>query len=95
MEIGATPVTSAEDILQRAKVHLLVSRRVRLERADWDLSLCSPFWRMYVNNRKGAYLKFARRKLELLPDRCYLVPAWMAFETSLRRGLDHDFIHFT
>lgn len=95
MEIGDTPITSAEGILQRAKVHLLASRRVRLEKSDWHLSLCSPFWRLYVNDRKGAYLEFAGRTLDLLPERCYLVPAWMPFKTGLRRPLDQDFIHFT
>ena len=95
MEIGDTPITSAEGILQRAKVHLLASRRMRLEKSDWHLSLCSPFWRLYVNDRKGAYLKFSGRQLELLPEQCYLVPAWMPFETGLRQPLNQDFIHFT
>jgi AraC-like DNA-binding protein len=92
METGVERVTPLEDLLQTLQLHVAVSRRQHL--AAWSYELSSPFWRLYANNRSGAHVTVAGRRLELRPGRLYLIPAGVAFRTGLERPVVHDFIHF-
>ncbi len=92
MQTGETPITPIEDMLQSIQLQVTVSRRLRLDK--WAFELFSPFWRIYVNDRAGAFVKTKAGTLELSPDRLYLIPAWVEFETGLLGNVTHDYIHF-
>jgi len=76
-------------------LHVLESRRVNLARQGWTFDLWSPFWRLYVNDRSGAYVEHAGRRLDLAPGRLWLIPAWVHFRTGLRGRVVQDYVHFT
>lgn len=60
----------------------------------WQLDLMSPFWRLYVNERSGAWIFFNGKRLELTPDHLYLIPAWVRFQTGTLQPLHQSFVHF-
>ena len=93
MEIGASPAGPVEEILRRSRIDLAISRRQPID-LSWHYDLQSPFWRLYVNNRSGASIIHAGRRLSLRPDRLYVIPAWVHFQTETVRPLTQDFIHF-
>ena len=92
MHSGQETVTPVEEMLQTLSLHIAVSRRRTL--ADWSYDLCSPFWRLYANNRSGAFLIVQDRRIDLRPDRIYLIPAGVVFRTGLEREVRHDYVHF-
>lgn len=71
------------------------SKRMDLAALGWRLDLCSPYWRLYVNDRSGAYIEYAGKRLELAAGRIWIVPAWVRFQTGLRRQVMQDYVHFT
>lgn len=95
MQTGEIIVSSAEEILQQSRIHLLAVQRKTLQVSVWSYSLCSPFWRIYVNERSGAFLTYEGGRLEIPAGACCLIPAWTAFETGLRRSVTQNFAHFT
>jgi len=93
MDSGDTPPTSAEKLMSSSRVQVLVSQRQLIGR-EWHLDLCSPFWRLYVNNRSGAFLHHEGRSLPITAGVPWIIPAWMRFQTSQQRPVVQDFIHF-
>jgi len=93
MNSGDTPATEAEKLLRRSRVQVLVSQRNPIGR-EWHLDLCSPFWRLYVNDRSGAFLHHEGRRLPLAAGIPWVIPAWIRFQTSLQRPVTQDFLHF-
>ncbi len=93
MESGETEATKAERFISRLQVQVLASRRQQLGK-DWCLDLCSPFWRLYVNDRSGAYVHHGDRRISLAENVAWIIPAWMHFQTTLQRPCTQDFIHF-
>jgi AraC-like DNA-binding protein len=56
----------------------------------------SPFWRLYWNNRPGAWIDCSGRRFNLKPDRFLVVPAHVAFDThGSLRPVVHFWIHFS
>jgi AraC-like DNA-binding protein len=94
MTTGDTPATRLEDALQRVKIRAVVARRMTLEMSFWRLDIVSPFWRIYVQKRSGAYLLHEGRRYELDEGRLHVLPAWLRFQTGLEREVEQDFIHF-
>ncbi|MBC8010133.1 MAG: helix-turn-helix transcriptional regulator [Burkholderiales bacterium] len=92
MNAGATIPTPVETTLQNIQLRVQVSRRLHL--SAWSLELFSPFWRLYVNDRSGAFVRTNERVYDLEPGNLYLIPAWVEFSTGLNRPVVHDFIHF-
>ena len=76
-------------------VQLLESRRVDLGRAGWELDLCSPFWRIYVNQRSGAYIDHEGKRSLIRKNELWIIPEWVRFQTGLTRPVVQDYLHFT
>jgi AraC-like DNA-binding protein len=97
MMTGAPDVFPLEEHLTALQVRLIVSRRERID-STWNRQVfCSPFWRLYVNNRSGAQIETQRGPWRLTARRPHLLPAWMPFQTRLPdAGTDfrQSFLHF-
>jgi AraC-like DNA-binding protein len=97
METGGPALDPREETFLSLHARLIVSRREKLN-AVWNhQTFCSPFWRLYVNKRAGAFICHDSRTLWLQPGRMYLLPAWLRFDTGLRfpeRSLWQDYLHF-
>lgn len=63
---------------------------------QWDArDVCSSFWRLYVNNRDGAFLLMPDgSQFPLSKRRIYLIPAWVRFSCLNTIVMDHFYIHF-
>ena len=56
----------------------------------------SPFWRLYWNDRPGAWIECAGRHLDLDPAWFLLVPSHVVFDThGSPRAVTHFWIHFS
>jgi AraC-like DNA-binding protein len=93
MAIGDTPSTPAEEGLRAIQIQLALSRRFKIDRT-WCYDLQSPFWRLYVNNQLGASIAHAGQRFVLKPNRIYLIPAWVRFQSAATRPLLQDYMHF-
>ncbi len=82
-----------ERFLGSSRVQVLNSQRLKIGR-EWQFDLCSPFWRLYVNDRSGASLHYQGRRIPLAAGTPWIIPAWMRFQTSLQRPVTQDFLHF-
>ncbi|NME68783.1 helix-turn-helix domain-containing protein [Flammeovirga aprica] len=45
--------------------------------------LSSPYWRLYWNMNKGAYIAYEGRKIEITPNKLVLIPPNTTFETYI------------
>ncbi len=63
---------------------------------SWDYTQkASPFWYLWHNNRASAYIIFNGRKIDLTPDKIYLIPPNTEFSTNGGfRPFDQLYIHF-
>lgn len=93
MNMENTPQSPAERVIQRLRISVLESRVAQLG-TDWRLDLCSPFWRLYVNDRSGAWIVYKGRKLALHKGEIWIVPAWVRFQTGARCSVQQDYLHF-
>ena len=60
----------------------------------WNFSnLKAPFWRLYVNRRAGAAIRWDSAWLPLEPGVLYLIPAWLQFSSRSQGIIGHTFIH--
>lgn len=91
----STPSTGAGSRMWNPGVQLLESRRMDLDRAGWNLDLCSPFWRIYVNQRSGAYLEHEGKRNSIRGNELWVIPEWVRFQTGLNRPVVQDYLHFT
>lgn len=67
-----------------------------LQRWEHD-DLSAPFWRWYMNDRAGAFIRVDKTTLELRPGRIYLIPPQTAFATWIAEGageVGHMHVHF-
>lgn len=94
MDSENRPITAAEELMRRSQFKVLISRRVDLKTVGWDLDLCSPFWRLYVNDRSGAFLKVGQKRVNLSGGKLWLVPAWLRFQTGFHGRISQDYVHF-
>ena len=95
--VGSPNTTPLEESLAALQVHLLVSRREAINPLWSRQSYCSPFWRLYVNNRCGAGIWSSAGYLPLPPGRPILVPAWLNFRTHIDpvpHAIYQDYLHF-
>src|SRR3954468_15683985 len=60
----------------------------------WTWRLSDPFWRLYFNRDRGAWIARERRRWELPPHRAALVPAWGDFSGGCIGPVRHFYIHF-
>ncbi len=57
----------------------------------WNMRLCDPFWRVYLNEQAGAEVVHPGGIHRLQPGRLHLLPAWGEFTARCqgRAGLQH------
>ena len=91
---GATRGSVTEEWLGFAQPRLLVSRRLQLQPATWQFDICSPFWRLYVQDRPGARIETAGQWVSLDPGYVYVLPAWLRFRTAVTGAVRQDYQHF-
>lgn len=85
-----------ESMASHVRVDVIVSRLHVIDR-HWIYDLCSPFWRLYRNTRRGAWIEFRGRRLPLSPRKLYLIPSGLQFRTGVesdRVRARQDYVHF-
>lgn len=93
---GHIPPPQQHALLRSVKLDVIFGRGELLD-CSWAYELCSPFWRLYVNREAGAELEIEGRRISLLPETIYLLPAGLRFTTRLARGVKsvwQDYLHF-
>ena len=61
----------------------------------WDGRLLSnPFWRAYIVDRPGVFLRHGRRRLDYRVDRITVIPSWCRFVFQGADDVGHAFLHF-
>ena len=83
-----------EGILQATHLRLLLTKRMQVNPQNWHYPLGCPFWRIYVNNKPGAFIDLDGKRLLLRPDRVVCIPAWLAYHTGSDAEVQHDYVHF-
>lgn len=83
-----------EEILRATHLRLLMTDRLQVDASNWNYELNCPFWRIYVNNRPGAFIAAAGKRRELWPGRVMCIPAWQPYSTASRHEVQHDYVHF-
>lgn len=74
---------------------LIEAGRMRLG-ADWrHEGVCSPFWRVFYDFTRGAWVESAGRRFELGPERLVIMPEGVVFDCGSRSGADHLWLHFS
>lgn len=64
--------------------------------ADWHYeNLCSPYWRLYANGKKGANVEIEGHSIPLPPDQIVIIPENTPFNARGRAGVSHLWIHFS
>jgi AraC-like DNA-binding protein len=91
---GDTPKSSLEKWLLWTQPRLLVSRKTQLTPENWQYDICSPFWRLYVNQTLGGRVEFNGHWLDLRADTLYLIPAWLRFRTQATESFCQHYLHF-
>ena len=56
---------------------------------------CDPFWRLYVNKRRRAYLTLGGARYDISPNRIHLIPAWVRLRCHCESITEHVYIHFS
>lgn len=59
----------------------------------WNLRLCDPFWRVYLNGQAGAEIVHPGGVHRLLPGRLHLLPAWGEFAGRCREPVEQCYLH--
>jgi len=87
-------IGTGTELFEFARFQVTGSSRVVISSRFWDLDLRSPFWRLYVNKQPGGTIFHEGKRWDLLPDRIYLIPAWVRFQTTVVGEVEHDYLHF-
>ncbi|MBA3707498.1 MAG: helix-turn-helix transcriptional regulator [Planctomycetes bacterium] len=61
---------------------------------SWNHRLCNPFWRLYINDADGAWIKTATGVFAIPARKPVLLPPWGDFDGRCSRTLGHVYIHF-
>jgi len=74
-------------------IRVLLCRMHRLD--AWDIpNLSAPHWRLYWNDRPGAWMALDGRRTELVPARFALIPPNTPYASHLLRPVTHFYLHF-
>ena len=75
-------------------LRLLATEHITIDR-NWNTrDVCSPYWRIYVNDSDGAELELAGGKRWRLPcSQVHLIPAWVPFSCRNTGDIGHLYIH--
>lgn len=82
-------------MLDHVHIRLFSCRFVTLMPSWWRLrNIQDSFWRLYVNNRDGAFLECSNDSHPLYGGRLYVIPAGVRFNTNLTQDVGHFYVHF-
>lgn len=93
---------ATDDEIRRTLRHVADHQHVRLLDADyltidarWNVqNVRSGHWRLYVNNRSGADVRWAGGTYRLIARRIHFIPAWVHFHCHNVRPVQHFYLHF-
>jgi len=92
--VAANPFASPE-AADRLFIRLFHVAELKLGAGLWNArDVCSGYWRMYVNDRDGAWLGTDTGRYDITPDAVHLVPAWVRFSCHNDRAIGHLYAHF-
>lgn len=75
-------------------VRVLAAEHIDIDRSWNSRAVCSPYWRIYVNNRDGAELELARGERWRLPAKhVHVIPAWVPFSCHNTATIKHLYVH--
>jgi AraC-like DNA-binding protein len=57
--------------------------------------VCSPFWRLFYDFNRGAWVKSAGERYALGPGRLVVIPDGVPFDCGSQRGVQHLWLHFS
>jgi AraC-like DNA-binding protein len=90
-----SPRPSADEaILRSTHLRLLLTNRLQVNTQNWSYPLGCPFWRIYVNNKPGAFIDVDGKRLRLRPGKVLCIPAWLSYHTGSEAEVQHDYVHF-
>jgi len=73
----------------------ILSRENRVIDRTWGTQdHCDPYWRLYVNKRRGAYVTLGAERYDIVPNRIHLIPAWVSLRCHSECVTEHLYIHF-
>lgn len=58
-------------------------------------NVCSPFWRLFYDFDRGAWVKSGGRRLALGPGQMVVMPDGVPFDCGSRAGVGHLWLHFS
>ena len=96
LSTGYIPPAATDALLGSVRLDVIHAHGEWLD-ASWSYELCSPFWRLYVNQQAGAELELDGGRLGLRAGTVYLIPAGLRFKTRLAKNVMRvwqDFVHF-
>lgn len=93
MDTGFSPLSKTEELMRNVQVSVITSKQMALNET-WRLDLYSPFWRLYVQNQYGAYIEYDGKRMDLKPRTICLIPAWVHFQTGIKKIVLQNYIHF-
>jgi len=94
MAIAENTAAHVPNIADRLQVRVFVSARFEIA-TGWNTpNVYSSFWRLYINDRDGAFVRLEHDDYALTAGSAHLIPAWVRFDCHNRRPLLHAYIHF-
>ncbi len=87
-------LTDAITMIPQLHMRILAYDTSHINRNWGTCEHCDPFWRLYVNQRSGAYLDVPGGRYDLVPNHVHLIPAWVRLRCRNRRPGHHFYVHF-
>src|SRR5947209_20614398 len=80
-------------MLDHVHIRLFSCRFVTLTPRWWRLrNIQNSIWRLYVNNRDGAFLECSNDSHPLYGGRLYVIPTGVRFNTNLLKAVGHFYV---
>jgi len=83
--------------LESPRLRLLECCRENLRKhfRRWNyVNISAPYWRLYWNDRPGAFIRHVGKRIAMTPDRLFLVPPNTVFSTVHRGHVRQLYLHF-
>jgi AraC-like DNA-binding protein len=80
--------------LPQLHIRILARENRVIDRTWGTQDHCDPYWRLYVNKRRGAYVTLGAERYDIVPNRIHLIPAWVSLRCHSECVTEHLYIHF-
>jgi AraC-like DNA-binding protein len=75
-------------------VKVFTAKKITIN-SSWNTAdVCSGYWRLYLNDRDGAGVRWAGGFYPLRAGQIHFIPAWVRFSCVNRRPVGHFYVHF-